>query len=418
MFSLGRFGIKLGLETIEGILAELGNPHEKLRCIHLAGTNGKGSIGSSLATILRKAGFSVGLYTSPHLVKFNERIAINGVPVTDKEVVEGYLAVSEAAGEGRQPTFFEITTAMALKSFADAAVDWAIIETGMGGRLDATNIVRPELSVITNIALEHQEYLGDTIGEIAGEKAGIIKAGKPVVTGATQPEALSCITRVAEELSAPLHRSGHEFRATANDDGTFDYAGMGCHWPGMRTGLLGEHQVDNAALTLAACEALTPALAAMGQGPLSEAVIREGLAETRWPGRLEKVSDDPFIIIDGAHNLAAAEKLAAFLEGLAKQRRLTLVIGILDDKPHAEILQTLLPPCDRVVLTSPQIKRSLPAEALLPTAKELAGEIQVVPTVREAIAHAIDTASEGEAICIAGSLYVVGEAKEALADLL
>lgn len=418
MFALGRFGIKLGLDTIQGILEELDNPQDRFRCIHIAGTNGKGSIASALSTILVASGFRVGLYTSPHLVKFNERIAIDGVPITDEAVVEGYRTVTAASRNTRQPTFFEITTAMALDAFAKSEVDWAIIETGMGGRLDATNVVHPELSIITNISLEHQEYLGDNIGTIAREKGGIIKAGKPVVAGAEQEEARQVIGQIARDAGAPLYCLGREFSVTPRKDGSFDYAGMDKTWDGMRTSLLGEHQIDNAALTLAACEALTPALRTMGGQALSETVIREGLASTRWPGRLECVCEDPYILIDGAHNLAAARKLAAFLSGLAKTRKLTLIIGILDDKPYSEILETLLPVCDRAVLTSPKIKRSLQPEALLSAACGLLDDIRVIPSVKDAIGHAIDTASPGEAICIAGSLYVVGEAKEALADLL
>lgn len=199
MYSLRRFGIILGLDTISIILNTLGNPQDTFSCIHVAGTNGKGSIASALSTILALTGRRVGLYTSPHLVRFNERIAINGEPINDAAVIEAHDAVRKAASGGREPTFFEYTTAMAFHYFARKKVDWAIIETGMGGRMDATNVVKPVLSIISNVSLEHQVYLGKTIAKIAYEKAGIIKAKTPVVTGVRQPSALGILTRVADE---------------------------------------------------------------------------------------------------------------------------------------------------------------------------------------------------------------------------
>src|SRR6056297_2609627 len=216
MYGLRRFGIILGLDVIGGMLEKLGNPQDRYASIHISGTNGKGSIASALANILYHAGYRVGLYTSPHLVRFNERIRINNEEISNRHVVDAYETVKAAHHGGREATFFEYTTAMALYCFAKANVDWAVVETGMGGRLDATNILRPEISIISNISMEHRAYLGHTIAQIAGEKAGIIKAGTPVITGARQKTAVETIRRAAKYQSAPFFRLGEHFRVRRN----------------------------------------------------------------------------------------------------------------------------------------------------------------------------------------------------------
>ena len=256
MYSLHRFGIKLGFNVISRILENLGNPHRTFSCIHIAGTNGKGSIASGLAHILHASGMSVGLYTSPHLVAFNERIVTNHVQISDKEIVDAYQSVKEACDTDREPTFFEYTTAMAFYHFAKTQVDWAVIETGMGGRLDATNILTPALSIISNISIEHRFYLGNTIADITREKAGIIKPKTPVITGVTQKSAIQTIETAAADMSAPLYRLGRDFRVRRNGNQRFSYSGMKRQWQDMRTGLRGDHQIDNAAMILASCEVL------------------------------------------------------------------------------------------------------------------------------------------------------------------
>ena len=215
MYGFRRFGIKLGLSTIKKILISLDNPQDAFACIHVAGTNGKGSVASSLASILYHSGYKTGLYTSPHLVHFNERIQVNNRPITNKKVVAAYNAVNDAHFGMRAPTFFEFTTAMALLEFADQKVDWAVIETGMGGRLDATNIIKPVLSIITNISLEHREYLGNTLIEIAAEKAGIIKNRTPLVTGIRQKKAFTEIKRIATQKKSTSVSTGHRFQSPA-----------------------------------------------------------------------------------------------------------------------------------------------------------------------------------------------------------
>lgn len=414
MYGLRRFGIKLGLDIIDSILEALGRPEKKFACIHVAGTNGKGSIASALAAILKSAGFRVGLYTSPHLVKFNERICINNKYISDQDVIEAWQAAKAAAPKVREATFFEYTTAMALYTFAKQNVDWAVIETGMGGRMDATNILKPRLCIISNISLEHRFYLGNTIAEITGEKGGIIKPETPVVTGVHQKSAIEVLKKTAHQNKAPLFLKGRDFGirrkpGPKNQEFAFTYLGLDHRWPDMKSSLRGMHQLDNAALVLAACEIL------MRQGTeINLSHIKDGLASVKWPGRLEMLETKPPIILDGAHNLIAARRLASYLSDLGSDKKITLVIGILDDKPYQAMLKTLVPLCSRVIVTKPVIDRSLDPKVLAKEVRQFEKKVEVIQSVSEAVSHAMETTSETDFICIAGSLYVVGEAKAAL----
>ena len=409
MFSLRRFGIKLGLATIRRMLAGLGNPHQRYSCIHIAGTNGKGSVASSLAAVLMCSGYRVGLYTSPHLVRFNERIKVDGEDISDADIVRLYRRVCRALPGGREPTFFEFTTAMALDEFGRQNVDWAVIETGMGGRLDATNVLTPELSIITNVSLEHREYLGHSLPAIAFEKAGIIKRRRPVVTGVRQASAFAVVEQTARKKSAPVYRLGSQFRVRRQSGSRFTYHGMDHVWPDMVTGLQGDYQTQNAALVLAACELL------LTRAPLiSPQSIREGLLTNRWPGRLEVVSEKPLIMFDGAHNLEAARQLARHLSAHFREREITMVIGILDDKPYRSMLRLLLPMATRLIITQAKINRALPAEKIEATARRLVSDIRIIPDVGAALRCAVATAAPDSLTLVAGSLYVVGEAKAAL----
>ncbi len=408
MFALRRFGIKLGLATIRRMLAGLGNPHHRYPCIHVAGTNGKGSVASNLAAVLMRSGYRVGLYTSPHLVRFNERIKIDGKDITDADIVRLYRRVRQALPIGREPTFFEFTTAMALDEFSHRKVDWAVIETGMGGRLDATNILTPALSIITNISLEHREYLGRTLREIAFEKAGVIKRRRPVVTGVRQASALSVVAQTALKRSAPLFRLGAQFRVRRAIGGRFTYYGMNHVWADMATGLQGGYQAENAALTLAACELL------MKKAPrISSSSIREGLITNRWPGRLELICETPLVMLDGAHNLAAARQLARHLTLHFNNRKITMVVGILDDKPYEAMLRLLLPKATRLIVTQAKTNRALPPGKIAATARKLVSDIHIIPDVGSALRYAMQTAAPQSLTLVAGSLYVVGEAKAA-----
>jgi len=410
MYSLHRFGIKLGLDIISGMLSSLGNPQETFNCIHIAGTNGKGSVASALSTILHRAGYRTGLYTSPHLVSFNERICINNEPITNDDIVAAHAKVTGAFQGDRENTFFELTTAMALYEFGRQNVDWAIIETGMGGRLDATNVLNPDLSIITNISLEHQSYLGDTIAEIAGEKGGIIKPGVPVVTGVWQPEAIETIESLAGDQNAPLARFKETFGIHPSSENIFDYRGIATNLDAVAVGLPGKHQLENAALVLAACETLNLA----GKIKIDEEDMRYGLMNNSWPGRLEIVAEAPTILLDGAHNLVACEALAHFLKTRFADRDITLVVGILDDKPYEKMLGLLVPNCNKLILTRPVIDRALEPEALLPVVEPYGKATTIIANVPDAVNHAVDTTGRDEVICVAGSLYVVGEARQML----
>ncbi len=409
MYALRRFGIILGLDTIKSILSALGNPQNDFNSIHVAGTNGKGSVASALSAILHEFGYRVGLYTSPHLVRFNERICINNHQISNEDVLKSYQAVKRVHHGDRNPTFFEFSTAMALYAFGRHQVDWAVIETGMGGRYDATNIITPAISIITNVSMEHRDYLGNTLAQITREKAGIIKQGTPVVTAVKQKQARSVVQKVAQKKSAPLFMLGKDFTVRQNQSGHFSYYGIENTWHHIQTPLLGHYQVQNAALALAASELLIKNKAA-----ISQESIKQGLANTRWPGRLEIVSDNPLVILDGAHNLIAARNLAKFLAENLTKRRITLVIGILDDKPHGSMLKSLLPQCSRAIITRAKTDRALAPEKLYAMAKKTISDVTIVPDVAGAAKNAIENAGPDDVICIAGSLYVVGEAKEAI----
>jgi dihydrofolate synthase/folylpolyglutamate synthase len=410
MFRLHRFGIKLGLDTIRAMLAGLGDPQHHFQCIHIAGTNGKGSVAAMLSTILKSAGYKVGRYTSPHLESFNERICINDEPIDDASVVRSCQRAMAIQGLERQPTFFEFTTAMALDEFSRHQVQWAVIETGMGGRLDATNVLNPVLSIITNISLEHRAYLGPDIATIAGEKAGIIKPGVPVITAVRQKAARQAIEQQALACKTTVLGYGQAFRSRRTANGLFHYYGQQNTWRNVRLGLNGDHQVENAALVLAACEQLI----SQGRANLSEAHIRAGLLNTRWPGRLEVVASAPLVILDGAHNMMSARVLGRHLSRHYKDKKITLVVGILEDKPYRNILKDLIAPCKRVIVTQPKIDRAIPVARLEPIARELCPQVEVRQEVADALRHALSICGRDEVICVAGSLYVVGEAKTAL----
>jgi dihydrofolate synthase/folylpolyglutamate synthase len=411
LYRLRRFGIKLGLSTISRLMRGLGNPQDRYSCIHVAGTNGKGSIAAFLSSVLVSAGYKVGLYTSPHLIRFNERIQIDGRPISDSDVAGVAEAVQRIYTQGDPPTFFECATAMALYYFASEGVDWAVLETGMGGRYDATNVVHPEVCVISNVSMEHTEYLGNTLAKIAAEKAGIIKGGAGVVTGVRQKSAVQAIEHKAAELGVPLHRIGKQIKIRKDQDGLFTYLGTKKRWPRVKVGLLGNHQVKNAALALGAVELL------MEKGVrVSNEAIYTGLATVHWPGRLEVVSNDPFILLDGAHNPSAVKTLERFLRNGIEADRLILVVGILKDKSWKPMLRKLAGLADRMILTRPEYERAADPDELASFVRPLKQEVVVVPRVPNAVSLALDEARSNDAICITGSLYTVGEAKACLDD--
>ncbi|MGE5252662.1 MAG: bifunctional folylpolyglutamate synthase/dihydrofolate synthase [Planctomycetaceae bacterium] len=429
LFGLQRFGIKLGLANITALLRKLGDPHAGLRAVHIAGSNGKGSTAAFLTSILRQAGYRVGLYTSPHLIDFAERIQVNGVPISQERVVwltdrvRKAVAEMEKWGElwpdsslsslpgdfdpGKATlTFFEFTTAMAFAYFKEERVDLAVLETGMGGRLDATNVIDPLLALISPICLEHQQYLGKTLLQVAAEKAGIIKPGRPLLTTARQPRVMALLQKKCREVQAPLYAHGRDFRGIKTVPGFMDFRGRSHRWKDFRLGLAGSHQVLNASLALAAAEML------MEMGfPLKEDHLRKGLAETRWPGRLERVGDCPPILLDGAHNPGAARILKRALEEEFPRRRLILVMGVMGDKEIPKMMSNLLPLADLLVLTRPNMERAASLELLRKHASPWKKPTLEFADVGVALEKAMGEAGREDLVVVTGSLYTVGEAR-------
>jgi len=418
LYGLQKQGIKLSLSNSVALMEMMGNPHRKFPSVHVAGTNGKGSTAVFVASMLQAAGYRVGLYTSPHLVDFAERIRINNVPIPVTTVVrlaqnvcEGYGTAKPANGsEPINPTFFEVTTALAFAYFAEERVDIGVIEVGMGGKLDSTNVVTPLVSVITNIDLEHQKYLGNTLEEITAEKAGIIKAGVPVITGAVQPEVISIIEREAAARRAPVYRLWRDFMPQNIASGleqTFNYRGLAASYQAVRITMLGMHQIDNACLAMAAVECLLTAGLMV-----TEPALRLGLEQAHWEGRMERIANHPDIYLDGAHNPASAKKLARTLEKIkVGYRRTILVIGILEDKDYPRMVSELVPLVDHVVVTQPQYCRAMDIDTLKKEIERWHTSVISADTVERALGKAKLVASHDDLILVTGSLYVVGEAR-------
>lgn len=406
LYGLQKFGMKFGLSKTENLLQAFGHPQDRYPLIHIAGTNGKGSVAAMTASIFSRAGYRVGLYTSPHLVDFRERFQINGRLIPPGLTLELIREVQERTNPEEPPTFFEFVTAMAFIYFAREKVDLAIIEVGLGGRLDATNVIRPRVTAITTLGLEHQEYLGSTLRQITWEKGGIIKPGTPLVTGVTQPAAREVIRRLCREQGAPLYVAGRDFHTRRIAGGRFHYTGFGKEFKGLRNTLLGPHQVKNAGLALSLIH-LWP----LGDKAISEDHIREGLIQVHWPGRLEILHEKPRIILDGAHNPAAMKVLAGSLSEVRPAKRVLLVIGIMQDKDIPAILAPIVPLADRVFLTRAEYNRSADPERLRSLLVRDRGKCSVISALPQAIDQALIEAAEEDLILITGSLFVVGEAR-------
>ncbi|MFQ5889239.1 MAG: bifunctional folylpolyglutamate synthase/dihydrofolate synthase [Gemmatimonadota bacterium] len=402
--------IRWGLDRIESILAGLGNPHRSYRSLHIGGTNGKGSVAASIEAILREAGHATGLYTSPHLVSFDERIRIAGEPVS-VEWLETCAAEVLPLAEREGASFFEAATALAFLVFARAGVEVAVVEVGLGGRLDATNVLRPEVSAITNVALDHAEYLGLTLREIAAEKAGILKGGVPAVLGPVSGEVLDVFRRRAAELKAPLHVLGEmavSEKVEVSRTGTvFRYRSPAR--PGgllLRTPLIGRHQATNAAIALLALE---------GFEALPEAALANGLASVRWPGRVE-VFDRPdgTWVLDVAHNVAGASALARTLGDIALPAPKVALLAILGDKAWKKMLVPLLSRVDAAVFT---LAPSAPVERLWDPGEARRAvpdrAVELVPDFDAALCRARDLAGAGTVV-VTGSCHTVGDALTSL----
>ncbi|KAF0197697.1 MAG: dihydrofolate synthase / folylpolyglutamate synthase [Bacillota bacterium] len=408
---LGRFGSRPGLSRISAALAHLGNPHEGLNVVHVAGTNGKGSTCSMMASIFRAAGLHTGLYTSPYLDSFTNRFGLDGQDITPDElvaVVEDIRPVAEREGL----TQFEFITALAFYYYKSRQIDMLVLEVGLGGRLDATNVVTPLVSAITNIGFDHMEILGNTLGKIAYEKAGIIKPGVPVVTSVDALEALHVIAGIAQAKSAPLRVWGKDFysRPISGDlnSQTFDYSGW-VNLGSLELKLLGPHQVVNAGLAVDVALGLQLSITA-GQ-------IRQGLREALWPGRFEIMRTCPWVIMDGAHNSHGALALSRTLDALLPNRKIRLVTGILSDKEPAELLRLLKPHVLQVYACAPSIPRATNATELASIASELGLAAAPYESVAIALQTAVRDASPEDVVLVAGSLYTVSEARVGLAAL-
>jgi len=393
-----RVGIELKLERVRQAAARLGHPERAVPCLHVAGTNGKGSTASMLAAMLGAAGRRVGLFTSPHLVTFRERIQVGGVLVAEEEVVDGLAAIRRDVDPALGLTAFEIMTLLAWRVFAARAVDVSVLEVGLGGRLDATNLVVPEAAVITNVALEHQAFLGDTLAAIAAEKAGIIKPGVPVVSGATGAAAAVVCAR-ARALASPCEERGAAFDVTAGADGSLVYRSPAGTIPALRLGLDGAHQRANAALAVRALElapALTPPAAA----------IRAGLAAVRWPGRLQVVQGTPRVLLDCAHNPAAVETVLDEVRARTVGRRVRALFGVMRDKAWHSMLGSLERVADEIVLTRPSQPRSADPAVLAAAAT---GPHAVEPDPRRALAALRARSAPEDVVLVIGSSFLVGE---------
>jgi dihydrofolate synthase/folylpolyglutamate synthase len=409
LYGLEKFGMIFGLTQEERILKAIGNPHKEIQAIHIGGTNGKGSTAAMMSSILQREGYRVGLYTSPHLVRFTERIKVNGKEIEGEEVaaLTGWMRnVVEAAGITPPFTFFDFTTAMAFYYFKEKLVDLAILEVGLGGRLDSTNVVDPLISIITNIAKDHEEYLGKSILKIAQEKAGIIKKGKPLITAATQPSVLGLFSKACREMGSPYSRVGKQFRYLRAEDGSFDYEGLNRKLWGIHLNLKGFHQIINATTALGAMEVLEES----GYRVSTEAMI-DGLREVDWPGRLEMVSSSPKVILDGAHNPAGAFVLKEFLEKEFQYGRLILLIGIMKDKDIRSMLHLLAPLADHIILTRPHTDRATPPSLLKRALGQNGKKAEIAEDLKEAIERGLSLTRKEDLLCITGSLYTVGEAR-------
>ncbi|HLF17092.1 MAG TPA: folylpolyglutamate synthase/dihydrofolate synthase family protein, partial [Candidatus Thermoplasmatota archaeon] len=412
-------GIKLGLAKVERLLAAVGDPHTAYRAVHVAGTNGKGSVARMVARTLQNAGRRVGCTTSPHLVSFTERIEVDGEPIARGDVARLLARLRPAVElqdrQGEPPTFFEVVTALAFLAFREAEVEWAVVETGMGGRLDATNVLRPALTVITNVDLDHQEHLGHTVAEIAWEKSGIMKPGVPCVTGASG-DALTVLKARSHELEVPMSIVGEDYHVVPGGDGLVLLRPTGeSHYA---VGLAGEHQRHNAALVVAATEALRSRGVAIPPSAL-EAALRE----TTNPGRLETFevpaatlapgtgSRPVTVLLDGAHNVAAARALRSHLDRAGWQG-FHLVTGFCADKDWTEALAAWLPCAGRVWAVPLRNPRSLDPRRIVEATRPSGVTASEQPDVRSALACA--AAAGAERILVAGSLYLAGEARALL----
>lgn len=410
-----RFGMNFGLSRVEKMLELLGNPQNKIKCIHIAGTNGKGSTTAMIASILKEEGYTVGMYTSPYLEEFEERIQINGVNIPKERLAELVSKIEKVSEEivtlgFDNPTQFEIITAIMFLYFSEENVDYAIIEVGLGGRLDATNVIDPVLVVITSISYDHMNILGETIEEIAGEKCGIIK-NSPVVTYPQVEEAMKVIEEKCKEKSVQLIKTSEssikEVIINKNDNTQKVKLEVGNELKEYKLALIGKHQVKNAMVVLNTIEAFKT----LG-GSVKEESIKAGLENVRWIGRMERLNKNPMVVIDGAHNIDGIRTLKESVKEYFSYNKLILILGILGDKQVKEMVNTIGSLGEDIILTEPHNERAESLEVMESYLKEEKKNVYKIMNYREAYEKALDLANEDDLILICGSLYMVGDMRK------
>lgn len=412
-----KFGMRLGLENTFKLLELLGNPQDKLKFIHVAGTNGKGSVCSFISNTLKEQGYKVGLYTSPYLETFTERIRLNGNNIPEEDVARIITIMKEKieqmASQGHAyPTEFEIETAMAFYYYYEQQVDYVVLEVGLGGRFDATNVIKsPLASVIVSLSLDHIGILGDTLGKIAYEKAGIIKEDSMAVVYKQKQEAEDVIKNVCKEKNTKYVEANFEHLVIKKSDinsQVFDCTILGEKFEDMEISLIGEHQVNNAVLALTVIKVLKEER----KVEISYDAIRKAFLNTRWPGRIEKIKDNPTLIIDGAHNEDGARSLSKALEKHFSGKKMTLLIGMLKDKDIDGVLEILMDKFDKVITTTPDSDRSMSCEELKEKIEKYVPNVIAIENIDDAVKYVLDNASEDEIIISAGSLYMIGHVRK------
>ncbi len=416
IFNLKFFGdVKLRLKVIEELLDRLGNPHEKLDVIHVGGTNGKGSTVTMISSILEEAGYKVGAFRKPHMSSFTERISINGEQISEERIVdminEMMPDIEYVAEKYKHPTFFEITAAIMFKYFEEECVDFAVVEVGLGGRLDATNIVDPLVTVITNISLEHTNILGDTIGEIASEKAGIIKDDGVLITASQNDDALDVFRGVCEKRNSKMFVVGggdveYDKLESTIDGQLFDVDTFGRDYDSVHLSLLGEHQIVNACAAIAAVESLS-----FSDIIVPKDAVYNGLKKVKWPGRMEIMQEEPYVVLDGAKDILATGKLKEEIPDLFDYDKMVTVVSISKGKKIEKMMGDFSSMSDYMILTEHGVRgRATPVDEL----SRFTGnkEFETVDNVKDAVRKGIEVAGEKGLVLVSGSIFTVGEARE------
>ncbi|WP_270941589.1 bifunctional folylpolyglutamate synthase/dihydrofolate synthase [Romboutsia lituseburensis] len=414
-----KFGIRLGLDNMKNLLELLGNPQDKLNVIHVAGTNGKGSTCSFITSILKESGYKVGLYTSPFLETFTERIKINGENIPEEDVARIVTLIKEKIEQGDiYPTEFEIVTAMAFYYYCEQGVDFVALEVGLGGRYDATNIIKTsDVSVITSISLDHVGILGDTVAKIAYEKGGIIKENGTAIVYDQSDEAKDVIKDICKEKNAKyIEVKFDDINIKQSDiySQVYDCNIMGKKYEDLEIKLIGDHQVNNSILALSAIYFLKETKGLN----ITEEDIRKGLINTKWPGRIEKIMEKPIFIIDGAHNEDGARSLAKAIDKNFNGKKATLLIGMLEDKDIDGVLEILMPYFNKVITTTPDNPRAIDSEKLKDKISKYVDNIVSKPSIEEAVEYTLKNSSEDDIVISAGSLYMIGTVRTLVNKML